>query len=144
MLETLLTAVESESQFIDIARVSGFMQKVRLPLCTFIIPHAKTERRSGSQWCDIVTVDGRAVYHCIGFLIPMHVQSVLVSLFIFSLAQDSHTPIVYYITHPDGSSWSSTHLYRLSFFVDGIPWYTKPLFVRYWPHEQWTLSLSKT
>jgi len=29
MLETLLTAVESESQFIDIARVSGFMQKVR-------------------------------------------------------------------------------------------------------------------
>lgn len=31
MLETLLTAVESESQFIDIARVSGFMQKVRLP-----------------------------------------------------------------------------------------------------------------
>ena len=32
MLETLLTAVESESQFIDIARVSGFMQKVCLPL----------------------------------------------------------------------------------------------------------------
>jgi hypothetical protein len=32
MLETLLTAVESESQFIDIARVSGFMQKVYLPL----------------------------------------------------------------------------------------------------------------
>jgi len=34
MLETLLTAVESESQLIDIARVSGFMQKVCLPLPT--------------------------------------------------------------------------------------------------------------
>ena len=44
MLETLLTAVESESQFIDIARVSGFMQKVCLPPSQHIIPYAQDRK----------------------------------------------------------------------------------------------------
>ena len=39
MLDNLVIAVESESQVIDIGRVSGFMQKVR-PLLTMLLPGA--------------------------------------------------------------------------------------------------------
>jgi hypothetical protein len=48
MLENLLIAVESESQVIDIARVSGFMQKART-LCPICLRRA-TDSKIGSQW----------------------------------------------------------------------------------------------
>lgn len=52
-------AMESESQVIDISRVSGFMQKVRVG-CTVLVGGAlmiDTGPCAGSEWCDIADRD---------------------------------------------------------------------------------------
>jgi len=48
MLENLVIAVESEAQVVDLGRVAGFMQKVRLFICLyFSFAHAYA---SGQRW----------------------------------------------------------------------------------------------
>lgn len=59
MLDNLVIAVESESQVIDIGRVSGFMQKVRQTLGlfffsrSFLCADSWSDSTVGSQRCDI-------------------------------------------------------------------------------------------
>jgi len=72
-------------------------------------------------------VDERAVYHCIIFLIPMHVRSVRVSLSTFSLIQGSRTLIVYYATH---RLFLLVIYSFMSFRVDYVPSRSKSVRVR--------------
>jgi hypothetical protein len=124
-LETLLTAVESESQFIDIARVSGFMQKVCLPLSIDNSVFLKAGHHSGSQWCDIVMVEGRTPYTTVTFVFssPMDVQSVLVSLsYILSRTQGLHTTPHCTLRPPAHRlSLLVFYSYRFSIFAGNVP-----------------------
>lgn len=55
LLENLVVAMESESQVIDISRVSGFMQKVRVGCTAFGggVLMLCIRSRLGSERCDI-------------------------------------------------------------------------------------------
>lgn len=62
----------------------------------------KTRHHSGSQWCDIVTVEGRTPYTTVWFVSssPMHVQPVLVSLLYIPPALKVHTqPLIVFYAH---------------------------------------------
>jgi hypothetical protein len=56
MLENLVIAVESEAQVVDIGRVSGFMQKVRVLLSTSIHQYENLVSRSAMVSSDLVSV----------------------------------------------------------------------------------------
>lgn len=65
MLENLVIAVESESQIVDIGRVSGFMQKVSTSLNTLIVsPLVSFRFVTGAGWYHLIRVvsSGRIVF----------------------------------------------------------------------------------
>lgn len=90
--------MESESQFIDIARVSGFMQKVCLLLSTNNPTFLKTGYQLGSQWCDIVTVEGRTRYTIVACVLIPHACAIcsrIVILYSLSHSGFAHNTTLY-------------------------------------------------